>query len=107
MMTRVCFAGIRCIKFSLMTVPGGEVRVMGRRPRILCFEIPRRFTMMARRFFEMVRCIVMMSRSRMLTGHEHFLHRGVTRRSLVSAPVRRSGHRDPPPIERVHLSIAR
>jgi len=105
MLTRVRFARLRGVIFSLMTVPRGKVRVMSGGGGVLCFEKSPRFTMMSRGFFEMVGGIVMVTHGGVLTGHGYLHHGGATRRSPVSARVRRSGHRDRSPLETAHLSI--
>src|SRR3954468_21166073 len=79
MMARVRFTGFRRVSIALMTVSGGEVRMTGSGSRILGFEMPFRFLMVVGCFLVVVRGIVMMERSGMLTGHE-YLHHGAARR---------------------------
>ena len=68
-MTRVSFARFPCVIIGLMAVSGSEVRVTGSGSWILCLEIPLRFLVMVCGPLIVVRGIVMMARSRMLTGH--------------------------------------
>jgi L-cystine uptake protein TcyP (sodium:dicarboxylate symporter family) len=68
-MTRIDFACFCSVIIGLATMSGGEVRVAGGGGRVLCFEIAFRFPVMLRGLLIMVRCVVMMARRRMLTGH--------------------------------------
>jgi hypothetical protein len=63
------FARFGGVIIGLVAVTGGQVRVIGGGGRILCLEKAFRFLVMMRSLFIMVRGIVMVAGSRMLTGH--------------------------------------
>jgi len=64
------FAGFGRVKIALMTVTARQMRVVRGSDRVFRREKPFCFAVMTRGFFVMVRGVVMMARSGMVTGHD-------------------------------------
>lgn len=70
MIASVGFACFGCVIVALMTVPAREMRVVSGFNRVFCCEMPFCFPVMTRGFFVVVRGVVMMAHSWMITGHD-------------------------------------